>query len=140
MNQIIINGKTIVSNSGSISISGGKVTIDGKEVEGFENEKTLNIEVKGDLESLTVDNASTIRVEGNAGEVVSKNGNIEVRGNVSGNVESKNGNIDCGNVGGNVETKNGNIKHRTLIPSPPVPPKNRTLKEGEEPLKPTNHE
>ena len=111
MNSVTINGRTIVS-SGSITISNGQIIIDGQSVDGLENEKTININIEGPVESLIIDNATKISVVGNVHELTSKNGNIEVTGNVTGNVENKNGNVDCGNVGGDVNTKNGNIRHR----------------------------
>jgi hypothetical protein len=106
MSTIIINGKQIISNSGNISISNGKVIIDG--VEQTDDSKTINVVINGNINNLDIDYASSIEVNGDVNTVNSKNGNI-VCGNVTSNVESKNGNIKCGNVGGDVNTKNGNI-------------------------------
>lgn len=111
MNQITINGKTIVSNGGSISISNGKITIDGKNVD-FEDAKEINIEVHGSIDSLDVDSCNKINISGSCVSVKTHNGSVDIGGDVKSDVSTHNGNIDCGNVCGNVSTRNGNIKHK----------------------------
>lgn len=111
MNQIQINGKTIISNGGSISISNGKITIDGKIVD-FEDAKEINIEINGSLDALDVDSCNKINISGSCVSVKTHNGSVDIGGNVTQDVTTHNGNIECGNVGGNVSTRNGNIKHR----------------------------
>lgn len=111
MNIINVNGKIIKSNKGDITISGNKVFVDGVEID-TEDEKTINVNVDGNVQTLIVDNANEIKINGDAYDVSSKNGNVTIIGNVSGNVDNKNGNISCGDVGGDVTTKNGNIRHK----------------------------
>lgn len=107
MSNININGK--VYSGGSIVVNNGKITIDGKEIDGLD-ERVININIEGSVQNLDVDCANSITVNGDVVELTSKNGNVSVSGDVSGNVENKNGNINCGNVGGDVLNKNGNIK------------------------------
>ncbi len=113
MPTISINGKTIsFSGSGSINISGNKITVGGVDISDLStvDEKVINITIEGSVEDLSVENGE-VEVKGDVRELNSKNGNIQC-GNVEGNVESKNGNISCGRVAGNVHSKNGNISHR----------------------------
>jgi hypothetical protein len=107
--MIQINGKTYKGNN--ISMNNGKILIDGKAVEGHEDEKVINVTVNGNINSLAIDDCEEIKITGECGAVTSKNGNIVVKGNVTGDAISKNGNIVCSNVGGSAETKNGNIVH-----------------------------
>lgn len=53
MNNITINGKTISHSGGSISISNGKVVIDGVEVSDLDSiqEKQIFINITGDVET-----------------------------------------------------------------------------------------
>ena len=109
MVKTIINGEVHYSGSGSICISGGKVTIGGVDVEDLNaiDEKVINIVVEGDIENLKTDDAD-VTVNGSVNIATTKNGNITC-GDVVGDVETKNGNVMCGLVGGDVTTKNGNI-------------------------------
>ena len=110
MSQIIINGRKYSGNS--VSISGNQVIIDGKIQGPDEKGIDINIVVNGNIESLDVDYASTLTVNGDCGSATSKNGNIECR-DILGDAETKNGNIEClGSISGDATTKNGNIKHR----------------------------
>jgi hypothetical protein len=106
--MINING---MSFSGSnISISNNKIYVDGKRVdEQFEDQKTFNIVVDGDLSKLEVDNAESIEIKGDAGSVKTTNGNVEVSGSISGDVKTVNGNVRSINIEGKVSTVNGNI-------------------------------
>jgi hypothetical protein len=107
--MITINGKTYQGNN--LQITGNRVYIDGKPVDQEEDEKTINISVDGDIQTLKVDSCNQIDVTGNCKSVNSTNGNIQVKGNIEGDVVNKNGNIVCRNVSGSVTTKNGNITH-----------------------------
>lgn len=107
--MITINGKIYSGNS--ISVNNDIVIIDGKRVDD-DDKKVINIKVEGNIETLDVDYCDEINITGDCKTVTSKNGNIQVKGNVSGDVTSKNGNIVCRDVTGDVETKNGNIVHQ----------------------------
>lgn len=107
--MIIINGKKY--NGNNLTIKGDQVYIDGKLAEDYEDGKNIYITVDGNVDNLEVDNCNDLKITGDAGYVTSKNGNIDIGGNVAGDVINKNGNIKCGNVGGDVENKNGNVRH-----------------------------
>lgn len=107
--MININGKVYSGNN--VSVVNNKVIIDGKRVDD-ENSKEIKISVEGNIQSLDVEYCDEIKITGECESVVSKNGNIQVKGNVKGDVTSKNGNIICRDVEGSVETKNGNIVHQ----------------------------
>lgn len=98
-------------------INNGKITVDGMSIEEWNNRNEIlvvNITINGDIESLEADSCDTISINGNANNVVSKNGDVSVSGNIEGNAESKNGNITANTIQGNAETKNGNI-YRTRL-------------------------
>ena len=108
MNEITINGKTIISN-GSIVISNGKILVGG--VDCSTEEKVINIHVEGNIEKLEVDVCEKISVTGSCHTVLTHNGDVNCH-DVTHYVTTHNGNVDCQNVGGAVTTHNGNIKHK----------------------------
>ncbi len=93
MNTIIINGK-VIQSSGSITVINGKVTVDGKDV--TPDGKEINIEVNGDVPKLEIDACSKITINGNAGDVTTGSGDVDVTGNVSGLAKSSQGNVTVG--------------------------------------------
>ena len=100
--KIIINGKSHIIGNASMEIDGnGNVFVNGKPLQDYEANYTeppvLKIEITG-----------TVQVNGNVGEVVSKNGNVSCQ-TVEGSVTSKNGNVSCSVIKGDCDTKNGNI-------------------------------
>jgi len=107
--MIKINGKTYKGNN--VSIINGQVIIDGKKADTPEDEKVINITIDGNIKTLDVDYCNKLEMTGDCESVTSKNGNIQVKGNVTGDVNNKNGNIVCRNIGGNAETKNGDVIH-----------------------------
>lgn len=100
-----INSKTITGKT--ITIINGKITIDGKDVtpEG----KEINISVEGNVEKIEADAFTKLIISGNAGNIRTSVGDIEVKGSVSGSVDTQSGDIDCGDVGGNASTMSGDI-------------------------------
>jgi len=106
--MIIINGKSY--NGRNINISGGKVLIDGKDVD-FGDTLQVNIVVEGDLNELQVDQVDTLQIKGNCGQVETTNGSVTIGGSVTGDVRTTNGTVSCGKVGGSVRTTNGSIRH-----------------------------
>lgn len=124
--MIIINGQVYDGNS--VSISGNKVIIDGKNCTP-KDAKEINITVNGDIKKLSVDVCNTLKIKGKCGEVKTKSGDIdivgdvtknvstmsgdvEIEGNVTGGVKTMSGDVDCKNIGGSVKTTSGDIKHR----------------------------
>ena len=111
----------------SISITNGKVIIDGKDV--THEGKEINISVEGNIEKLECDYANEIDVIGIVGklsngsgdvnikgevegDIKSGSGDIEIEGNVSGGITTGSGDVKCGNVTGSVKTGSGDIKRR----------------------------
>lgn len=126
--MININGKIFYGNN--ISMSGNKITIDGVVVtdEDIVNNKTVNITVEGNIESIEADYVTKIDIKGTtgsvkttsgdvhcgnvAGDVKSTSGDVDIDGYVNGSIQTMSGNVSCGSVGGNIKTMSGNIKHR----------------------------
>lgn len=100
--MININGVSYVGNN--INIVNGKVTIDGKNINDLEKATVLEINVTGDLVSLTSDMSVTCQ---NVLGSVSAGGSIQCN-NVGANV-SAGGSVTCMNVGGSV-TAGGSIR------------------------------
>ena len=114
--KIIRNGncRTIIGG-GTVTITDGKVTVNGKTVEGLEgsdDEKVINITIEGDVDRLEVDYCKSIKVTGNAKRVHTSYGDIEIGGDVSGDVHTNMGGITCGNVEGDCHTNMGSINRR----------------------------
>lgn len=109
MASVMINGNGNVICGNSISITNGKIIVDGKNITP-ENTKTINIEVKGDVQQLQVDCCDRVVISGNVGNAKSGSGDIEITGYCSGNLQTGSGDIECGNVTGSVQTGSGDIK------------------------------
>jgi hypothetical protein len=107
--MVTINGKNYKGNN--VSVINNEVFIDGKRADQTEDAKVINITIEGSIQELDVDYCDKLEITGDCGSVTSKNGNIQVKGNVSGDVTNKNGNIVCRDVGGDAETKNGDVTH-----------------------------
>ena len=104
INNVKINGHSIVINNGIISIDGNKIDIK-------ENEKIINI-TADNIHSLQVDNCNSITVNGDTGSVDVSQGKVSIGGAVKGNVKVSQGNVDCGNVDGDIKVSMGNINSR----------------------------
>lgn len=109
MNTVTVNGKTFVHN-GSISISNGKVIVDGKDI--TPESKNINIIVNGNIDRIKVDSCDHVTVTGNAESVETMSGDININGDVNGFVKSMSGDIKCGHVSGKVSTMSGDIKNK----------------------------
>lgn len=104
---ISINGTTFTTTGrGSISISNGRVTIDGKDV--TPDAKIISIEVHGDIQSISADACEKITMTGSAGSVRTQSGDVEC-GPVSGSVSTMSGDVRCGGISGSVSTMSGDV-------------------------------
>lgn len=116
MHIINQNGKTVMVNGGTMTITNGKILIDGKPLSELEvvdvNEKVINITIQGNVERLEVDYCKQITINGDCKRVKTQNGNIDISGDVDGDVHTSMGSITCGNVNGDVHTSMGNINRR----------------------------
>ena len=107
--KTVINGKVYENISGQMEITDQGVFINGQPIEEYTEPFVLKVEIHGNVDNLQSENAD-VTINGQAGTVVSKNGNVRVSNGVTGNVETKNGNITVGGgIGGDCTTKNGNI-------------------------------
>jgi hypothetical protein len=109
MNTISINGVTITAGR-SINIRNGKITVDGGDV--TPDAKQIKIEITGNVERLEADCCETITVNGDCGPVSTQSGDVKVGGAVSGPVQTMSGSVVCGSVGGSVSTMSGSVVHR----------------------------
>ena len=107
--KTVINGKVYENIRGNMFITDEGIFINGKPVEEYQEPPVIKIEITGSVDAIESENAD-VTVNGPAGSVTTKNGNVQVSGGVKGNVDTKNGNVTVGGgVGGDVTTKNGNI-------------------------------
>ncbi len=109
MAKNIINGVTYEGNS--ISITNGRVFVDGKEV--TPDGKTITIEVQGNIEFLKADACYMIAVTGECGKVETASGDVKC-GNVKSYVKTLSGDVECGDVGDDVETMSGDVECGTV--------------------------
>jgi hypothetical protein len=105
----IVIGNNIYSGD-NITISKGRVFINGQEIN-TGDQKTINITVNGDIESIKADACQKITVSGSSGSIQTQSGDVEC-GNVNGSVTTMSGDVDCGDIGGSVQTMSGNVKHK----------------------------
>ena len=116
MQIITKNGKRIIINGKcGMTITDGKVFIDGKELDlekignTDDDGKTINICIEGDVDKIEVDNCKDINITGNVGNVRTNCGDIKVNGKVNGNVHTNMGSIECGDVHGDAHTNMGSV-------------------------------
>ncbi len=113
----------------NISISNGKIIVDGKEID-TGDDKNIVLEVTGDVGKIEADICAQITVTGNAGAITTSQGDIKVQGDVDGSLQTSQGDIEVGGsvngnattsmgdidirgaLGGNARTNMGDIKHR----------------------------
>jgi len=110
MNVISINGK-VHTSKGNISISNGKVVIDG--IDQTPNDKVITISVEGNIDSLDIDYCQTVRVNGNINQLRSTSGDVECN-DVTGKVTTTSGDVECENIGGDIKTISGDVKGKTI--------------------------
>ena len=111
MATVSVNGKTIKVSGSNISVINGKVYSDCKLVD-VPEQKTINITVEGDVQTLKVDACDQVTINGNCGNIITETGDIMIKGDVSGNIQNDTGDIVCGNVGGYCKTNVGDINRK----------------------------
>lgn len=109
MASITINGATYEGENLIINNNSGHIQIDNQIIS--INNRVININVSGDLEVLEVSSANTIEIIGNAGEVNTASGNIQVD-KVLGNANSVSGSIYANEIIGNVSTISGSVNYK----------------------------
>lgn len=104
--KVIINGVEYVGDN--ISVNGNKVVIDGVEQLGSLLPGPINIQVEGDVGSITT-TSGNINC-GNVGMLSTTSGDIEVSGFINGNINTTSGDIRVGgDIHGNINTISGDI-------------------------------
>ena len=109
MAQIIINGKSYVGNS--ISISKNQIIVNGTKI--VEDSKIINISIEGNVDSLNVDSCEKVVVHGFVHSVSTMSGDVECL-DVKKDVKTMSGSVECGNVSGDVSTASGDVKAKTI--------------------------
>lgn len=107
INGNVVSGMTV---AGDLCISNGRVTINGKDVTPGDA-KTITIEIVGDVNKISVDACSSVKVTGSAGKVQTMSGDVEC-GDVTGSVETMSGDVTCKSIGGSVKTMSGEVTTR----------------------------
>lgn len=105
--SININGRAYEGNN--ITINGDKIIIDGNTVI---NDSEKIIFIQGDVENLTV-NQGDVDIDGIAGVVNTKSGDVTVVGNVNTHITTQSGDVKVrGKVYGQVKSMSGDIKYQ----------------------------
>ena len=113
--MIRINNNSYVGKS--ITISGNKIIIDGKDVTtDHADSKEISIIVNGDIESLDIDYCKEIAISGNVGKIRSGSGDVTCN-DITGNVQTGSGDIECETISGDVQTGSGDVKTTTITGS-----------------------
>jgi hypothetical protein len=110
--MITINGKNIFGKN--INISNGKVLIDG--VDMTPDSKEITINVTGDIDTLDVDYAKEIKVNGNINKASTGSADITCA-NITGGARTGSGDIECETISGDVQTGSGDVKSNTITGS-----------------------
>lgn len=110
--MITINGKNIFGKN--INISNGKVIIDG--VDMTPDSKEITINVMGNIDTLDVDYAKEIKVNGDINKANTGSGDINCI-NITGGARSGSGDIECEILNGDVQTGSGDVKATTITGS-----------------------
>lgn len=108
MSQVIINDKAYIGKQ--ISITKNGIIVDGEVVHC--DDKKINIQVNGNIDSLDVSACDKISVYGEVGKIKTQSGDVRVKGPVAGDVKTMSGDVTCGNVSGKVKTMSGDITKR----------------------------
>lgn len=111
-----MSAKVNISGIGSfigkaISIVNGVISVDGVDVTDLKLVKLpkVDIQIVGNVDSLSVDNAQSVSVDGDAKTVSAVNADIVIHGDVTGPVTNTNGDISANSIVGPVSTINGDI-------------------------------
>jgi hypothetical protein len=110
--MITINGKNIFGKN--INISNGKVIING--VDMTPDSKEITINVMGDIDTLDVDYAKEIKVNGNINKANTGSADITCV-NITGGARTGSGDVECETINGDVQTGSGDVKSNTITGS-----------------------
>ena len=103
--NITVNGRTINCSGSNITISNGKVIVDGKLVQG-DMSGDINVEIHGNVENIQC--GGSVTVHGNVSGCIDCGTTCNVDGYVNGDIDAGNS-VNCGDVAGDVDA--GNAVH-----------------------------
>jgi DUF4097 and DUF4098 domain-containing protein YvlB len=106
MARNIINGMVV---DGDLSISNGKVFVNGKQI--TTDGKTINILVEGNVENLQIDACEKIIVNGDVGQVTTMSGDV-VLNECKGSIKTTSGDVECQGDCQSINTVSGDVKVR----------------------------
>ncbi|HAR38606.1 MAG TPA: hypothetical protein DCS09_08585 [Porphyromonadaceae bacterium] len=105
-NKITINGMSFCGSS--VSISKGKITVDGKECE-VEKRGKIVINVEGDVEKIEIEDGEVTAES--VGNITTQSADVNC-GRVGGSIRTMSGSVVCTEVQGSVSSMSGSIVHR----------------------------
>lgn len=110
---VTISGSTVSGNvaGSNLTISGGRVIVDGVEVSDIANVGPVTIIVEGSIESLKL-TAGAVTVNGDVGECQTVSGDIKVAGQIAGNCKTTSGDIEALAIHGSCKSVSGDITGR----------------------------
>lgn len=106
MHKVTINGKTIKVSGNNVSISNGKIIVDGKEIndiDGINSNTIINVIIEGNVGSVQCN--GSVEVTGNVGKNIDCGGSVTIGGTLEGSIDcggsvtvqgDVTGDIDCG--------------------------------------------
>jgi hypothetical protein len=133
------SGKTTISSKSisgrNIQIVNNRIVVDGNDItDQYKDQKVINIQVDGDVQTLEADGANQVTINGsvgsaksgvgdisitgNCGPVVNGSGDVKVGGGVAGNIQTGSGDVSCGEVSGSVKTGSGDINTKPKFRTP----------------------
>lgn len=114
---IRINGKVLNHVNGPVHIghqtmnlSDGRVFMDGQDVTP-QGEPLVSIEISGDVQSLVVDAADAITINGNVGSVETMSGSVKA-GKILGAVSTMSGSVTADTIAGSCSSMSGKVSTR----------------------------
>lgn len=112
MGTCTVNGRVYRNINGVITIENGRMLVNGTPIEDWREseEKTINITIEGNVESLDASVCNTITINGDVKKVKTGSGDVSVKGSVTGDIQTGSGDVECGNVEGDVSTGSGDIR------------------------------
>lgn len=110
---ITISSASISGNvvGGNLTISNGRVIVDGVEVSNIANVGPVTIIVEGSLERLELA-SGTVTVKGDVGDCQTVSGDIKVAGQIAGDCKTTSGDIEAMAIHGSCKTVSGDITGR----------------------------
>jgi len=102
----IINGVRYEGNS--ISVSGGKVIVDGVVLDIWD-QKVININIEGNMETIDIDVCSSFKMRWDAWSITTISGDVSIEWDVWWNVKTVSGDVDCHEIQWSVKTISGDI-------------------------------